>query len=99
MKDGNKAGFEQCYNGQLAVDQESLLIVAVTLSNHPNDQQEALPTVDAISPAVGVPTAVALDAGYFSQSNVAGLLARQIEPYIATEREPRRVAKLVATLI
>jgi transposase len=91
MKDGNKAGFEQCYNGQLAVDQESLLIVAVTLSNHPNDQQEALPTVDAISPAVGVPTAVALDAGYFSQSNVAGLLARQIEPYIATGREPHHV--------
>ncbi len=83
MKDGNKAGFEQCYNGQVAVDQASLLIVANTLSNHPNDQQEALPTVDAISPAVGV--------GYFSQTNVAGLLARQIDPYIATGREPHHV--------
>lgn len=91
MKDGNKAGFEQCYNGQVAVDQASLLIVANTLSNHPNDQQEALPTVDAISPAVGVPTAAALDAGYFSQTNVAGLLARQIDPYIATGREPHHV--------
>lgn len=91
MKDGNKAGFEQCYNGQVAVDQASLLIVANTLSNHPNDQQEALPTVDAIPPAVGVPTAAALDAGYFSQTNVAGLLARQIDPYIATGREPHHV--------
>ena len=91
MKDGNKAGFEQCYNGQVAVDQASLLIVANTLSNHPNDQQEALPTVDAIPPAVGVPTAAALDAGYFSQTNVAGLQARQIEPYIATGREPHHV--------
>jgi transposase len=68
MKDGNKAGFEQSYNGQIAVDQASLLIVANTLSNHPNDQQEALPTVDAISTKVGVPTAAALDAGYFSQT-------------------------------
>ena len=91
MKDGNKAGFEQCYNGQVAVDQTTLLIVANTLSNHPNDQQEALPTVDAIPPAVGVPTAAALDAGYFSQTNVAGLLARQIDPYIATGREPHHV--------
>jgi len=91
MKDGNKAGFEQCYNGQVAVDQASMLIVAATLSNHPNDQQEALPTVDAIPPAVGVPTAAALDAGYFSQTNVEGLLARQIDPYIATGREPHHV--------
>jgi transposase len=91
MKDGNKAGFEQCYNGQVAVDQASLLIVANTLSNHPNDQQEALPTVNAIPPAVGVPTSAALDAGYFSQTNVAGLLARQIDPYIATGREPHHV--------
>jgi transposase len=91
MKDGNKAGFEQCYNGQVAVDQESMLIVAQTLSNHPNDQQEALPTVDAIPTERGVPTAAALDAGYFSQTNVEGLLARQIDPYIATGREPHHV--------
>jgi transposase len=91
MKDGNKAGFEQSYNGQIAVDQASLLIVANTLSNHPNDQQEALPTVDAISTKVGVPTAAALDAGYFSQTNVEGLQARQIDPYIATGREPHHV--------
>jgi len=91
MKNGNKGGFEQCYNGQVAVDQKSMLIVANTLSNHPNDQQEALPTVDAIAPAVGVPTAVAIDAGYFSQTNVEGLQARQIDPYIATGREPHHV--------
>lgn len=91
MKNGNKAGFEQCYNGQVAVDQASLLIVAETLSNHPNDQQEALPTVDAIPTEVGVPAAAALDAGYFSQANVEGLLARGVEPYIATGREPHHV--------
>jgi hypothetical protein len=91
MKNGNKGGFEQCYNGQVAVDQKSLLIVAAILSNHPNDQQEALPTVDAIAPVVGVPAAVALDAGYFSQTNVDGLQERHIDPYIATGREPHHV--------
>ncbi len=88
MKNGNNAAFEQSYNTQVAVDQASLLIVAETLSNHPNDQQEALPTLDAIPGELGIPAAGALDAGYFSQSNIQGMLDRGIEPYIATGREP-----------
>jgi transposase len=88
MKQGHNAGFEQSYNVQVAVDQASLLIVANTLSNHPNDKQEALPTVDAIPAALGTPKAAALDAGFFSEENVRGLLNRGIEPYIATGREP-----------
>ncbi len=88
MKNGHNAAFEQSYNSQVAVEQESLLIVANTLSNHPSDQAEALPTVDAIPAALGTPEAAALDAGFFSEKNVYGLLARGIEPYIATGREP-----------
>ncbi len=88
MKNGNNAGFEQSYNTQVAVDQESLLIVAPTLSNHPIDRQEALPTVDAIPPELGTPQAAALDNGYFSPNNIAGLEARGIDPYIATGRAP-----------
>lgn len=84
----SRSGFEQCYNAQVAVDQASFLIVAQTLSNHPTDQQEVLPTVDIIPTALGRPPAAALDTGYFSTSNVAGLVQRGIEPYIATGREP-----------
>ena len=84
----SKAGFQQCYNAQVAVDQDSLLIVAHTLSNHPNDQQEAVPTVDAIPAELGRPPAAALDTGYFGAPNVAALERRGIEPYIATGREP-----------
>jgi hypothetical protein len=62
--------------------------VANTLSNHPNDQGEMLPTVDAVPAAVGHPKAVASDNGYFSQANIAQLEARGIDPYIATGREP-----------
>lgn len=88
MKNPNNKGFDQHYNTQVAVDQNSLLIVALTLSNHPTDRQQALPTVDAIAPALGTPQAAALDAGYWSEANVTGLKARGIDPYIATGREP-----------
>lgn len=88
MKNPNNKGFDQHYNTQVAVDQESLLIVAAVVSNEPTDRQQALPTVDAIPDVLGTPPAAALDAGYWSQDNINGLQARGIDPYIATGREP-----------
>jgi transposase len=88
MKNSTNQGVDQHYNTQVAVDQDSRLIVANTLSNHPNDQAEAIPTVDAIPAEVGKPDAAALDNGYASPTNIAALEARGIEPYIATGREP-----------
>lgn len=87
MKNSTNKGFDQHYNVQVAVDQESMLIVGNTLSNHPTDREEALPTVDAIPAEVGKPKAAALDNGYWSPTNVAGLDERRIEPYIATGRD------------
>lgn len=87
MKNSTDKGFDQHYNVQVAVDQESMLIVGNTLSNHPTDREEALPTVDAIPAEVGKPKAAALDNGYWSPTNVAGLDERRIEPYIATGRD------------
>ncbi|MEW6233741.1 MAG: transposase, partial [Chloroflexota bacterium] len=88
MKNSTNDGFDQHYNVQAVVDQESLLIVAPSLSNHPNDKQEAEPAIDAVSPQVGKPKAAALDNGYFSEANVTALEQRGVEPYIATGREP-----------
>jgi len=88
MKNPTDDGFDQSYNAQAAVDQESLLIVGHSLSNHPNDKAEALPTVETIPPEVGVPDAAALDNGYFSPTTIQDLEARGIDPYIATGREP-----------
>jgi len=90
MKNSTNKGFDQHYNVQVAVDQESMLIVGNTLSNHPTDREEALPTVDAIPAEVGKPKAAALDNGYWSPPNVAGLDERRIEPYIATGRDSHR---------
>jgi len=88
MKNSTDEGMDQHYNVQAATDQESLLIVAHTLSNHPNDKQEALPTLTAIPTEVGKPQAAALDNGYFSAANIAACQKLGIEPYIATGREP-----------
>lgn len=87
MKNSTDDGFDQHYNVQAAVDQGSLLIVATALSNHPNDKQEAAPTLEALSAELRQPTAGALDNGYWSESNVQAFETRGIEPYIATGRE------------
>ncbi len=88
MKHSSTEGFEQDYNAQIAVDQESLLIVGEALSNHPTDQQEVKPTLDSIPPDLGAPTAAALDTGYFSAANIELFERREIDPYIATGRDP-----------
>ena len=88
MKNSTNSGFEQHYNVQVAVEHESRLIVAPTLSNHATDRQEALPTLDAIPDGLDKPKAGVLDAGYFSADNVRGMAQRGIDPYIATGREP-----------
>jgi transposase len=91
MKNSINQGVDQHYNVQAAVDQTSLLILAHSLSNHPNDKQEAIPTLNALSPELGTPAAAALDNGYFSQANIAACKKRGIEPYIATGREPHHL--------
>ncbi len=88
MKHSSTEGFEQDYNAQIAVDQQSLLIVGESLSNHPNDQQEVEPTLESIPPDLGTPQAAALDTGYFSEATIALFERREIDPSIATGRDP-----------
>src|SRR5450755_668595 len=92
MKNPTDAAFEQDYNAQVAVDQQSLLIVGWALSTHPNDSQEAGPTLAAIPSAIGKPEAAALDAGYAGPATRASCEKRGIEPYIATGRDPHHAS-------
>ena len=87
MKNSRDAGFSQQYNAQGAVDQDTLLIVGYSLSNHPNDQREVAPTLASLSPQLGNPCAAALDTGYFSATNLQILEAAGIEAYIAPGRD------------
>jgi transposase len=91
MKNSTNDGFDQHYNVQVAADQESMLIVAHVISNHPNDKQEALPTLKAMPAEIGRPAAVAMDNGYFSEANIQDCEQLGVEPYIATGREPHHL--------
>lgn len=88
MKNPTNAGFEQDYNVQVAVDQQSLLIVGNALSNHPNDSHEAEPTLASIPAPIGVPKAAAMDTGYSGEASLTACDKRGIDPYIATGRDP-----------
>jgi len=90
MKNSTNGGFDQHYNTQVAVEHNSRLIVANTLSDHPVDTAEAIPIVDAIPTALGKPGAAAMDRNYFSPHNIEAFEKRGIEPYIATGREPHQ---------
>ena len=88
MKNSTNTGFDQHYNVQAAVDQPTMLIVAPALSNHPNDKEEAEPTLAALDPALGQAVGVAMDNGYFSPATLQACERCGLEAYIATGREP-----------
>jgi hypothetical protein len=90
MKNSTDGGFNQHYNAQAGVEHDSRLIVAHSLSNHPVDTAEAIPTVDTIPSELGKPKAAAMDRNYFSPHNIEAFKRRGIEPYIATGREPHQ---------
>src|SRR6516165_6836218 len=84
-------GFEQCYNAQAVVATESLLVIATDVVQAPNDKQQIAPMlekVDALPEQLGRPETLLADNGYFSEANVMACAAANIEPLIATGRQP-----------
>ena len=84
-------GFDQCYNAQAAVAADSLLVVASDVVQAANDKQQIEPMLDklhALPAALGKPTTVLADHGYFSAANVTACRSAQIEPLIAAGRQP-----------
>jgi transposase len=90
MKASNK-GWDQCGNAQ-AVTNEHQIILAADVTDQANDVRQAVPMVDqtqANLDAAGIKDAIKAmlgDAGYYSETNAAGLEQRGIVPYLATER-------------
>jgi transposase len=85
------SGFEQCYNGQLAVESESRLIVAAKITQSGADHDELLPVLEGVRSNTGErPQAVLADAGYRSEENFQKLEASQIDGYVALGREGKK---------
>ncbi len=83
-------GFEQCYNAQVAVDMDSLLIVGSNTVQACNDKQQIEPMLkqlSALPPALGKVNALVADTGFYSEANVNACAARDILPLIAVSRE------------
>ena len=83
-------GFVQAYNSQAAVDVDSMLIVAATLTQQTNDKQQVEPMLDELDklpPKLGKPDTLLADNGYFSQNNVKACEDRNITPLMALGRD------------
>jgi len=83
-------GFEQAYNGQAAVDTETMLIVENHITQQSNDKLEVTPAVENLSSLpdkLGTVDKLLADAGYFSTDNVEECESNEVIPYIAAERQ------------
>jgi transposase len=84
------SGFDQCYNGQIAVDEMTQLIVATGLTNCGADNAELLPLIDRVEATLGgAPPEVLADAGYRGEATFQTLEARAITGYISLGHETR----------
>jgi transposase len=84
-------GFDQCYNAQAVVATESLLVIAAEVVQAPNDKQQIAPMlekIEALPEQLGRPDTLLADNGYFSEANVTRCAAANVEPLIATGRQP-----------
>ncbi|MBP8081194.1 MAG: IS1182 family transposase [Arenimonas sp.] len=83
-------GFEQCYNAQAVVDTESMLILAVHVTQATNDKEQVEPMVEKVQAnpeGLNRPETWLADTGYYSEKNVVTCLAADIEPLIAVKRD------------
>lgn len=83
-------GFEQCYNGQIAVDMDSMLIVTTNTVQACNDKQQVeqiIKQLKALPNELGQADNLVADTGYFSEANVKLCVEQKVTPLIAVSRE------------
>ena len=83
-------GFDQCYNGQIAVDMDSMLIVTTNTVQACNDKQQVgaiLERIKDLPVELGHAETIVADTGYFSEANVKLCGEQNVTPLIAVSRE------------
>lgn len=90
-------GYQQCYNGQLAVDDAHQLIVEADLTANASDNGELLGLIEGAESNVGeASSSVVADTGYRNESDLEQLEHRAIEGYVSLAREGRDPGKIDA---
>ncbi|EQD26499.1 transposase IS4 family protein, partial [mine drainage metagenome] len=82
-------GFDQCYNSQIAVDMDTMLIVTTHTVQACNDKQQVAPILEQLSALpieLGKSEYLVADTGYFSETNVTACSEQEITPLIAMNR-------------
>ena len=83
----SQGGFIAGYNGQIAVDAASQIIVAQRLVTNPADFGGLVPLMDQTKAHLGgMPTEVSGDTGFASEDNIAAVQARGIDAYLCPGR-------------
>ncbi len=83
-------GFQQCYNGQLAVDRDFQIIVENKLTANGSDNGELLQVLAGVENHLNkMPEAVLADAGYRDEKCFKELEQRCIDGYIALARKDK----------
>lgn len=86
------SGFEQCYNGQIAVDEESQLIVSTVLTNNAADNGQLIAVLDRAKASLGSdPQQVLADAGYRAEETFTALEQRGVDAFISLGREDKSI--------
>ena len=84
-------GYQQCYNGQLAVDRDFQIIVENKLTANGSDNGELLDVLAGVERHLGERPEVALaDAGYLDEKCFKELEKRHINAHIALARKDKR---------
>jgi len=95
MKTGD--GYQQCYNGQLAVDEDFQVIVGNELTANASDQGVLLGLIDQVENTLQAqPECLLADAGYRKEEDFVELERREIDAYVSVRREDKATGNIDA---
>jgi len=70
MKAGTGKHYEQCYNGQLAVDTENMLIAGGYVTDNCNDKNELAKVINSINSSIRKVDVAIADTGYMNEKEI-----------------------------
>ena len=83
----SQGGFIAGYNGQIAVDEASQIIIAQRLATNPADYAALIPLIDQARASLGrKPREVSGDTGFATEANLQAMAARRIRAYLTPGR-------------
>jgi transposase len=99
MKDHASNTFVQGYNAQLGVDAQAQIIVAATVVQAGNDQQQLVPLLVRVKQNLGqLPASVSADAGYFSAAAVTAEEIKSVAVHVPPNAPEPQACEYAAPL-